>query len=107
MTVHTRAWVPAAHPAPGPSAGSLPNPLQRSERKGSQEVRAASTPRFGGTNCGQRLETPVSGQQSTVASRLQSREGMGTSLYSVPISILSRLTNLLGEGIICVSLTGT
>lgn len=40
MTVPTRAWVPAAHPAPGPSAGSLPDPLQRSERKGGQEARA-------------------------------------------------------------------
>lgn len=39
MTVPTRAWVPAAHPAPGPPSGSLPVPLQRSERKGSQEAR--------------------------------------------------------------------
>ena len=56
---------------------------------------------------GKGWQTPVHGQQSTVTSRLQSREGMGTSLYSVPMSILLRLTNLLEEGIVCVSLTGT
>ena len=41
MTLPTWPWVPAAHPAPGPPAGSLPVPLlQRSERKGGQEARA-------------------------------------------------------------------